>query len=154
MSSMTMASAISFSPTPTISSTWRSMRPRVRPLGRFTAMPSARVAPALDRCPVALVPGEERGADGGLDGDDLHLRGEGVDGAGDTRDEPSAAEGHDDHGEVVDVLDELETECPLSRHDGRIVEGVDEVKAGLEGRASASTTQSSSESPSRWTEAP
>ena len=98
--------------------------------------------------------GQEWSADSCLHGHDLHLRRQFVDAHSDPGHEATTAERHDHHGEIVHVLDELEAERALPGDDGRVVEGVHEVQAGLRARAWASSTQSSSESPSRWTEAP
>ena len=51
--------------------------------------------------------------------------------ARDSGHQPATAEGHDHHGEIVHVPDDLEAERALAGHDRRVVEGVDEVQAGL-----------------------
>ena len=72
-------------------------------------------------------------ADRSLNGHDLHLRRERVDRAGDPGHQPATAKRHDHHGEVVNVLDKLETDRALAGHDRRIVKGMNEVQTGRQG---------------------
>ena len=134
MSNITIASAISFSPTATISSTCRLMRSTVMPVGRFTAIPSARVGPPATVAGTPASGPARKGAQNvRLHSDDLDGGAERVDGTGDPGREPTTAEGHDHHGEVVHVLNQLEPECPLARHDRPVVERMHEMKARLPG---------------------
>ena len=77
--------------------------------------------------------GEKRSAEFSLDSDHPNSGRERVDSTRDAGNESSASERHDHHCEVIYVLYQLETECALARDDGRIVEGMDEVKTGLSG---------------------
>ena len=54
-----------------------------------------------------------------------------LDGTGDSTDQAAPADRNHDGFEMVDLIQQLEGDCALSRHDERIVEGVDEGHALL-----------------------
>ena len=83
-----------------------------------------------------------------LHADDLDLGPRGLDGDGDPRGQPAAADGHDDAREVGHVLEQLEPERALAGDDVRVVVGVHEGGALRRPRARArAPMHSSSDSP-------
>ena len=122
-----MALAISSSSTVTMSSTYFATTGSVRAPARRTAMPSAMVTAGgsvTGACSASarFIDGSARG----LHADDADARVDLLHRHGDAADEPAAADGHDHRLEVRVLLEQLEPDRALPRHDRVVVEGVDE----------------------------